>query len=164
MRSFRFDRIILWKVTAGPRGLLRPVAAAGRAAHGRRIDCLRSSRALTLTRLDRCIGEAVTAKYWELRTAISMARLWRDQGKPQQARVLLAPVYGWFTEGFDTRDLTEAKALLEDFVNGHRSLLDCGLPIFPSRRVEMQSVISRFRDLWFSFLAVGRGGLAPAAG
>jgi len=45
------------------------------------------------------------AKSWELRAATSMARLWRDQGKPQQARELLAPVYGWFTEGFDTRDL-----------------------------------------------------------
>ena len=44
---------------------------------------------------------------------MSMARLWRDQGKPQQARELLAPVYGWFTEGFDTLDLKEAKALLE---------------------------------------------------
>jgi len=42
-----------------------------------------------------------------------MARLWRGQGKPRQARELLAPVYGWFTEGFDTRDLKEAKALLE---------------------------------------------------
>ena len=52
------------------------------------------------------------AKSWELRAAMSMARLWRDQGKPQQARELLAPVYGWFTEGFDTRDLKEAKALL----------------------------------------------------
>ena len=54
------------------------------------------------------------AKSWELRAAISLARLWRDQGKPQQARELLAPVYGWFTEGFDTRDLKEAKALLEE--------------------------------------------------
>ena len=54
------------------------------------------------------------AKSWELRVAMSMARLWRDQGKPQQARELLAPVYGWFTEGFDTRDLKEAKALLEE--------------------------------------------------
>ena len=54
------------------------------------------------------------AKSWELRAAMSMARLWRDQGKPQQARELLAPVYGWFTEGFDTRDLKEAKALLEE--------------------------------------------------
>ena len=52
------------------------------------------------------------AKSWELRAAMSLARLWRDQGKPQQARELLAPVYGWFTEGFDTRDLKEAKALL----------------------------------------------------
>jgi predicted ATPase len=53
------------------------------------------------------------AKSWELRAAMSMARLWRDQGKTQQARELLAPVYGWFTEGFDTRDLKEAKALLD---------------------------------------------------
>ena len=54
------------------------------------------------------------AKSWELRAAMSMARLWRDQGKPQQARELLAPVYGWFTEGFETLDLKEAKALLEE--------------------------------------------------
>ena len=54
------------------------------------------------------------AKSWELRAATSMARLWRDQGKLQQARELLAPVYGWFTEGFDTLDLKEAKALLEE--------------------------------------------------
>jgi tetratricopeptide (TPR) repeat protein len=53
------------------------------------------------------------AKSWELRTSMSLARLWRDQGKVQQARELLAPVYGWFTEGLDTRDLKEAKALLE---------------------------------------------------
>ncbi len=53
------------------------------------------------------------AKSWELRAAMSMARLWRDQGKRQQARELLAPVYGWFTEGFDTLDLKEAKALLD---------------------------------------------------
>jgi predicted ATPase len=55
-----------------------------------------------------------SAKTWELRAAMSMARLWRDQGKAQQARELLAPVYGWFTEGFDTRDLKDAKALLEE--------------------------------------------------
>ena len=54
------------------------------------------------------------AKSWELRASMSLARLWRDQGRPQQARELLAPVYGWFTEGFDTRDLKEAKALLEE--------------------------------------------------
>jgi predicted ATPase len=54
------------------------------------------------------------AKSWELRAAMSLARLWRSQGKPQQARGLLAPVYRWFTEGFDTRDLKEAKTLLEE--------------------------------------------------
>ena len=54
------------------------------------------------------------AKSWELRAAMSMARLWRDQGKRDEARELLAPVYGWFTEGFDTLDLREAKALLEE--------------------------------------------------
>jgi predicted ATPase len=53
-------------------------------------------------------------KIWELRAALSKARLWRDQGKPQQACELLAPVYGWFTEGSDTRDLKEAKALQEE--------------------------------------------------
>src|SRR5262249_19442302 len=54
------------------------------------------------------------AKAWELRAATSLARLWRDQGKVREARELLAPVYGWFTEGFDRRDLKEAKALLEE--------------------------------------------------
>jgi predicted ATPase len=54
------------------------------------------------------------AKSWEFRAAMSLARRWRDQGKMQQARELLAPVYGWFTEGFDTRDLKEAKALLDE--------------------------------------------------
>ena len=53
------------------------------------------------------------AKSWELRASMSLARLWRDQGKVEQARELLAPVYGWFTEGFDTLDLKEAKALLD---------------------------------------------------
>ena len=58
-------------------------------------------------------ARAQLAKSWELRAAMSMARLWRDQGKREAARDLLAPVYGWFTEGFDTRDLKEAKALLD---------------------------------------------------
>jgi predicted ATPase len=49
-----------------------------------------------------------------LRAAMSLAGLWRSQGKPPQARELLAPVYGWFTKGFDTLDLKEAKALLDD--------------------------------------------------
>ena len=62
----------------------------------------------------RTSARAQQAKSWELRAAMSLARLWRDQGKVRQARELLAPVYGWFTEGFDTRDLKEAKALLEE--------------------------------------------------
>jgi predicted ATPase len=53
------------------------------------------------------------ARSAELRAATSLARLWRDQGKREEARDLLAPVYGWFTEGFDTFDLKEAKALLD---------------------------------------------------
>jgi predicted ATPase len=66
------------------------------------------------------VSRGQQAKSWELRTAMSMARIWRDQGKPQQARELLAPVYCWFTEGFDTRDLIEAKALLDELaLSGH---------------------------------------------
>jgi predicted ATPase len=60
------------------------------------------------------IAAAQSAKGSQLRAVNSLARLWRDQGRVQQARELLAPVYGWFTEGFDTRDLKEAKALLEE--------------------------------------------------
>jgi class 3 adenylate cyclase/tetratricopeptide (TPR) repeat protein len=60
------------------------------------------------------IARRQQAKSYELRAAISMARLWRDQGKRDEARNLLAPVYGWFTEGFETRDLKEAKALLDE--------------------------------------------------
>ncbi len=60
------------------------------------------------------VARAQQAKSWELRAAMSMARLWRDQGKQDGARELLAPVYGWFTEGFDTLDLKEAKALLDE--------------------------------------------------
>ncbi|MGB8608534.1 hypothetical protein [Bradyrhizobium sp.] len=51
---------------------------------------------------------------FELRASTSLARLWRDQGKRYEARELLAPVYGWFTEGFDTLDLKEAKELLDE--------------------------------------------------
>jgi predicted ATPase len=66
-----------------------------------------------------CFQEALAlarhqqAKSWELRAAISLGRLWRQQGKRQEARTLLAPIYDWFTEGLDTADLQEAKALLE---------------------------------------------------
>jgi len=64
-------------------------------------------RALTVAR-------AQQAKSWELRAAMSMARLWHDQGMREKARDLLAPIYGWFTEGFDTVDLKQAKALLDE--------------------------------------------------
>jgi predicted ATPase len=64
-------------------------------------------RALTVARCQQ-------ARMWELRASTSLARLWRDQGKRTEAHDLLAPIYGWFTEGFDTPDLKEAKALLED--------------------------------------------------
>jgi predicted ATPase len=67
-------------------------------------------RALTIAR-------AQQARLWELRTTLSLARLWRDQGKHKQARQMLADVYGWFTEGFDTPDLQDARALLEELAS-----------------------------------------------
>ena len=60
------------------------------------------------------IAQSQQAKSWELRAATSLARLWQQQGKRQEAHDLLAPVYGWFTEGFDTADLKDAKALLDE--------------------------------------------------
>jgi predicted ATPase len=56
------------------------------------------------------------AKFLELRAAMNLSRLWQQQGKWAKARELLAPIYGWFTEGFDTAALQEAKALLEQLV------------------------------------------------
>jgi predicted ATPase len=63
------------------------------------------------------IAEEQGALLLKLRAAVSLACLWRDQGKVSEARELLAPVYGWFTEGFDTRDLKEAKALLHELAS-----------------------------------------------
>jgi predicted ATPase len=60
------------------------------------------------------IAQKQQAKSWELRAATSLARLWQQQGRPAQARKILAEIYGWFTEGFDTKDLQEAKVLLEE--------------------------------------------------
>jgi predicted ATPase len=60
------------------------------------------------------VARGQQAKSWELRAATSLARLWRDQGKQDEARDLLAPIYGWFTEGFNTLDLKQAKALLDE--------------------------------------------------
>ena len=86
--------------TAGEIGLMSPEPDAAQAQ-------ARFERAIAIAR-------AQQAKSWELRAATSLARLWRDHGKRQQARDLLAPVYGWFTEGFDTADLKEAKALIDE--------------------------------------------------
>jgi predicted ATPase len=67
-----------------------------------------------------CFQQAITvarrqqAKSWELRAVMSLARLWQQQGKKAEACQLLAEIYGWFTEGFDTKDLQEARALLEE--------------------------------------------------
>ena len=66
---------------------------------------LRLERALSIARQQQ-------AKSWDLRAAMSLSRLWCSQDKPQQARRLLDPIDGWFTEGFETRELKEAKALL----------------------------------------------------
>jgi predicted ATPase len=86
--------------------------------HCCRGDVLRELNAPERARQEYAAGIAIAqkqgAKFWELRAATSLARLWRDQGKRDEARDLLAPVYGWFTEGFDTRDLKEAKALIDE--------------------------------------------------
>ena len=63
------------------------------------------------------IARAQQARSWELRAATSLARLWRDEGKRAEAHGVLAPVYRWFTEGFDTLDLKEVKALLEELAS-----------------------------------------------
>ncbi len=60
------------------------------------------------------VARAQNAKSWELRAATRLARLWAERGKRENARDLLAPIYDWFTEGFDTGDLKDAKALLDD--------------------------------------------------
>jgi predicted ATPase len=89
--------------TAGEIALMSPAPDAAKAqAH--------FERAIAIAREQK-------ARSWELRAATSLARLWRDQSKRQQARDLLAPIYGWFTEGFDTLDVTQAKALLDELAH-----------------------------------------------
>jgi predicted ATPase len=61
------------------------------------------------------IAREQEARWWELRTATSLARLLAKQGRREEARTMLAEIYGWFTEGFDTADPKDAKALLEEF-------------------------------------------------
>ena len=83
-------------------------------------EFLLSQAAPEAVQAEACFQQALTiarrqqAKSWELRAAMSLARLWQQQGKREEARALLAPIYGWFTEGFDTADLQEAKALLQE--------------------------------------------------
>jgi predicted ATPase len=60
------------------------------------------------------VAQQQSAKFWELRAGLDLARLWCDQGKRNEARALLTPIYGWFTEGFDTPVLQDAKALLDE--------------------------------------------------
>jgi predicted ATPase len=87
----------VWRIN----GLLTLDAGDRRSAEGRFHNALTSARRFGL-------------RPWELRAAMSLARLWAEQGRRSDAYDLLAPVYGWFTEGFETRDLTDAKALLDE--------------------------------------------------
>jgi predicted ATPase len=89
--------------TTGEIALTSPGADAAKAE-----TCF--ERALAIAREQRAMS-------WELRAATSMARLWCEQGKRREARELLAPVYGWFTEGLDTLDLMEAKVLLDELAS-----------------------------------------------
>lgn len=88
--------------------------------HRLRGEVLRSSPGNHRTQAEACLGKALSvaqeqeAKLWELRAATSLAQLRAGQGRRTEAHDLLAPIYGWFTEGFDTADLKEAKALLDE--------------------------------------------------
>jgi predicted ATPase len=108
------DQALLW------------VEKNGEHAHESYVHCCRGDIFRELDETERAryeyeagisVARKQEAKFWELRAAMSMARLWRDQGKRDEARALLAPVYGWFTEGFDTLDLKEARALLEELAS-----------------------------------------------
>jgi predicted ATPase len=118
-----------YRVGGAPEFGLAQISEAGRLAEATQVkwvlaETLRLRGDLLAQTGDRLAAEASyrealalaqqqSAKLWELRAATSLARLWREQGRRGEARELLAPVYGWFTEGFDTADLKEAKALLE---------------------------------------------------
>jgi predicted ATPase len=93
-------------------GVLRPESAGGtpQATLGRP----QAAEAEACFQQALAIARRQQAKSWELRAAMSLSRLWQQQGKGQEAHALLAPIYHWFTEGFDTADLQEARALLEE--------------------------------------------------
>jgi predicted ATPase len=82
----------------------------------------------------------------ELRAAMSLSRLWQRQGKRDDARELLAPIYGWFTEGLDTADLQEAKALLEELGGRDRSALPLSYMDPPTPSVPRQTPWSQSRE------------------
>jgi predicted ATPase len=79
-----------------------------------RLPCPDPAKAEDSFRTALAIAREQGTRGYELRAATSLARLWAEQGRRTEARELLAPLYGWFTEGFDTQDLKEAKALLEE--------------------------------------------------
>jgi predicted ATPase len=90
------------------------------------------------------IAEEQEAKLWELRTAVSLARLRRDQGRHAEARALLVPVYGWFTEGFDIPHLRRAKALFEELqASDGRSVVMCTTRAAGGMRSENQAVLKK---------------------
>jgi predicted ATPase len=88
--------------------------------YGLKGELLLRQAILDAAQAETCLQQALDiarrqqTKSWELRAATSLARLWQQQGKHAEARALLAPIYNWFTEGFDTADLREAKALLKE--------------------------------------------------
>jgi predicted ATPase len=95
-------------------------AGCSRAGSGLKGELLLQLSSDNAAEAESCFHQALSvarsqqAKSWELRAATSRARLWQQQGKRQEAYDLLAPVYGWFTEGFDTADLKDAKALFDE--------------------------------------------------
>jgi predicted ATPase len=109
----RMDDVLSWIAKSGARQFESIVWST-------KGDALRALALSDEAEAEACYRKAIevacaqSAKSWELRAATRLARLWHSQGKSAEARDLLAPIYGWFTEGFDTADLKDAKALLEE--------------------------------------------------
>ena len=97
----------------------RPDPADGNGLSSKPESAPQSEAAETCFRQPLAIARRQEAKSLDLRAAMSLSRLWQQQGKRQTAYELLAPIYGWFTEGFDTADLQEAKALLAELAGEH---------------------------------------------